>query len=240
MNRKYFKIEGIPCILWGDKSEHLFLSVHGNLSNKEDTTVALFAEKAVQHGYQVLSFDLPAHGDRKDDTMPCKGQYCISNLKTIMAYAKSFYKHISLMGFNMGAYFSLLAYEKETFEQVLFLAPITDMQKNIENIMNQFHISEEDLKEKQVINTPIGETLYWDYYSYIKSHPILNWNKPTSILYGSDDSICEFDTISSFVRRFGCDLQIMEHGEHYFHTDKQLKYYKDWIDEKIFTVYENK
>lgn len=48
-----------------------------------------------------------------------------------------------------------------------------------------------------------------------------------AILYGSNDDICKFDTISLFVEHFECNLEIMDKGEHYFHTKEQLEYFEE-------------
>ncbi|AZV57628.1 hypothetical protein [Clostridium sp. AWRP] len=124
MIKNNLKIENIPAILWGKKSDKLFVAIHGNMSNKEDDAIT-------------------------------------------------------------------------------------------------------------IISTPIGQTLYWDYYCYVKEHPISAWNKPTSILYGSEDNLCEFNVIASFVKRFNCNLQVMEQGEHYFHTEEQLQFLRQWIKKYI-------
>ncbi len=89
MFKDKFNISNIPTVLWGEKSEKLFIAVHGNMSNKEDTVIKILAKEAIQKGYQVLSFDLPEHGDRKGDSMPYKVQFCINDLSTIMSYAKN-------------------------------------------------------------------------------------------------------------------------------------------------------
>lgn len=44
----------------------IFIAVHGNMSNKEDAVIQILAEEADRKGYQVLSFDLPEHGERKE------------------------------------------------------------------------------------------------------------------------------------------------------------------------------
>ena len=67
MKTQKLKINNIPSIIWGDKSNKVYIAVHGNLSNKEDEVIKIFADKVVKKGYQLLSFDLPEHGDRKDD-----------------------------------------------------------------------------------------------------------------------------------------------------------------------------
>lgn len=236
MIKQNLKIENIPAILWGNKSDKLFIAVHGNKSNKADDSMVILAEEATEIGYQVLSFDLPEHGDRKDEkTYASKVQNCIKDLNIIMDYAKSLSNNISIFACSMGAYFSLLAYSHEQLKQCLFLSPVLDMERIISNMMTWFEISENRLKMKKEISTPIGQTLYWDYYCYVKEHPIVTWNNLTSILYGSEDNLCEFDVVSTFVKRFGCDLEVMEQGEHYFHTEEQLQFFRQWLKKHILT-----
>lgn len=89
MIKNNFKISNIPAVLWGDKSKKVFIAVHGNMSNKEDVVIQKLAEEANQNGYQVLSFDLPEHGERTNDNTLCKVQVCVSELSIIMNYAKN-------------------------------------------------------------------------------------------------------------------------------------------------------
>lgn len=231
--KQNLKIENIPAILWGDKSDKLFVVVHGNMSNKADDAIVVFAEEATAVGYQVLSFDLPEHGERKDENYACKVQNCVQDLNTIMGYAKSLSNNISVFACSMGAYFSLLAYSHEPLQQCLFLSPVVDMERIINNMMTWFNVSESRLETEKEISTPIGQTLYWDYYCYVKEHPIVNWNKQTSILYGAEDNLCEFDVVSDFAKGFHCDLQVMENGEHYFHTEEQLQFFRLWLKKHI-------
>ena len=65
MKTERININNIPSIIWGEKSNKVFIAVHGNMSNKEDEVIKILAEKVVEKGYQVLSFDLPEHGERK-------------------------------------------------------------------------------------------------------------------------------------------------------------------------------
>lgn len=233
MIKQSLKVENIPAILWGNKSDKLFIAVHGNMSNKSDDVIVAFVEEAVAKGYQVLSFDLPEHGDRKNDNYACKVQNCVHDLNIIMSYAKSLSNSISLFACSMGAYFSLLSYSDNSLKQCLFLSPVVNMECIINNMMTWFNVSENRLREEKEISTPIGQTLYWDYYCYVKEHPIVDWNKETSILYGSEDDICELDVVSDFAKAFNCDLQVMEHAEHYFHTEAQLQYFRQWVKKHI-------
>jgi esterase/lipase len=205
------------------------------MSNKTDDSIVVFAEEATAIGYQVLSFDLPEHGDRKEEAYDCKVQNCVQDLNTIMRYAQSLSNSISVFACSMGAYFSLLTYSHEPLKQCLFLSPVVNMERIINNMMTWFSISENRLKTEKEIPTPIGQTLYWDYYCYVKEHPIVTWNNLTSILYGSEDNLCEFDVVSAFAKHFDCALQVMENGEHYFHTEEQLQFFRKWLKKHICT-----
>ena len=232
MEIERIKINNIPSIIWGKDSRRVFIAVHGNMSNKEDEVIKIFAQKAVEHGYQVISFDLPEHGERKVDTnYLCKVQNCVNDLKQIMDYAKMRYDEISLWACSMGAYFSLLAYKDEELESSVFLSPVVNMKLIIDNMMLWSNTTEEELKEKQEIKTEFGPILYWDYYEYVKNNPIEEWNKPTFVLYGNKDNMQDEDTIKNFCEEFNCLLEVLDGGEHYFHTEEQLDFYNNWLEE---------
>ena len=231
-------ISNIPSIIWGKKSNRVFIAVHGNMSNKEDDVIKILAEKATSNGFQVLSFDLPEHGERKDNNnYLCNVQNCVKDLNQIIEYAKKNYKEISLWACSMGAYFSLLAYKDENIKHCLFLSPIVNMKVIIDNMMLWNNTTEKTLKEKQKIKTNFGPTLYWDYYKYVKENPILNWNKETFILYGNKDNMQDQSILQEFSNEFNCNLSILENGEHYFHTEEQLNYYKNWLNSFFHKIY---
>ncbi|MBP2656332.1 MAG: alpha/beta hydrolase [Firmicutes bacterium] len=233
MIKQNLLIENIPAILWGENSTKIMVAVHGNMSSKTDVPIAMLAEEAIPLGYQVLSFDLPQHGDRKEEITLCKVQNCVQDLYMIMDFAIRHSNHISLFACSMGVYFSLLTYKDVPIRRSLFLSPIVDMSRIIDNMMTWFNVSEEKLQAEQEIQTPLGHALYWDYYCYVKENPVDYWNSPTAILYGKEDNFCEFDIVSSFATRFACSLAVMEKGEHYFHTPDQLKFYREWLKENL-------
>lgn len=233
MIKENISIDNIPAILWGEKSSKLFIAVHGNMSSKSDVPISILAEEAVALGYQVLSFDLPQHGDRKEEPTLCKVQNCVADLEKMMRFAKLHACSISLFANSMGAYFSLLAYKNELLQQSLFLSPVVDMERIISNMMKWLNITPEKLEKEQEISTSIGHILYWDYYQYVKQNPITKWANPTSILFGKKDSLCEFDVVQSFVTAFNCNFETAENAEHYFHTDDDLNIYRNWLKKKI-------
>lgn len=206
MYKDKFKINNIPSVLWGQKSNKIFIAVHGNMSNKEDTVIEILAEEALKKGYQVLSFDLPEHGERKNENIPCKVQVCVNDLKAVMDYVKERYQEINLFACSMGAYFSLLTYKDIAINKALFLSPVVNMQRLIENMMKWFSVTEERLQNEMTIETPVGQKLYWDYYCYVKEHPINKWNISTSILRGTNDDVSELEIVKSFAEKYSCKL----------------------------------
>ena len=234
MQIERIRINNIPSIIWGEKSSKVYIAVHGNMSSKDDEVIKILAENVVQKGYQLLSFDLPEHGDRKQDTSYlCKVQNCVNDLEQIIEYAKANYTEINLWACSMGAYFSLLAYKKENIKQCVFLSPVVNMKEIIDNMMLWNNITENELKEKRKIKPNFGQTLYWDYYLYVKDNPITIWNKKTYILYGNKDNMQDEALINKFANDFNCELSILDNGEHYFHTEEQLDYYKNWLNKII-------
>lgn len=238
MEKRHFYILNnkirIPAILWGKQSEKLLIEVHGNFSNKEDTVISMMAQKAVTKGYQALSFDLPMHGERLDEEYACIPENCVSDLVAVYEFAKFLAPGIHLFACSMGAYFSLLAYHGFDIKQSLFLSPVVNMKRIICNMMEGFQVSEERLKAELEIRLPIGQTLEWNYYCYVKENPIcFKWNVPTAILYGSDDNLSEGNEISAFATRYQAAVKVLEHGEHYFHTEEQLQVFDIWADENL-------
>lgn len=234
MKTKKIKINNIPSIIWGENSEKVFIAIHGNMSSKEDEIIKILADNILNKNYSLISFDLPEHGDRKEDKeYLCKVQNCVKDLKTIMDYAKENYNQINIFACSMGVYFSLLAYQNEKIDLCLFLSPVVNMKYIIDNMMSSFSVTEKEFEERKEIKTDFGQTLYWDYYLYVKNNPIEAWNKKTFILYGSKDNMQSEKLIKEFSIKNNINLDILENGEHFFHTKEELKYYNDWINNII-------
>ena len=141
--------------------------------------------------------------------------------------AKS-YDSVILIANSIGAYFAMLSLVEKNISQALFISPIVDMEKLIMDMMKWLNITEDELKSKKEVETEFGETLSWEYLSYVKNHPI-RWNVPTSILYGEKDNLTFQETITKFAEQIGATLTIMKNGEHWFHTDEQLKFLDTWV-----------
>ncbi len=226
------KIGQIPAVLWGEPRDKIIIAAHGSHSSKIDDCIWALAEEAVPKGYRVLSFDWPQHGERVYEAAPIMPDECVSELKQIYGYAAGQAESVSLFGCSMGAYFQLLALGDAAVERVWFLSPVTDMERIIHNLMAYCRVSEAEFREKIRIENDI-ETLYYPYYAYVKAHPITQWAHKTYILRGEHDTLCEAQVVKGFAERFGCELTEQKNGEHWFHTDAQLSFFREWLRARL-------
>ena len=148
-------------------------------------------------------------------------------------FEKLISKHekIILIANSIGAYFAMQAGIEHFVEKAYFISPMVDLEGLILGMVQALHITENELQEKGVIETPFGEPLSWDYLSYVRSHPIV-WRVPTHILYGEKDVLTPLKAIESFAEAHKATLTVMEGGEHWFHTEEQMRFLDDWIKEK--------
>lgn len=138
------------------------------------------------------------------------------------------YDSVILVANSIGAYFSLLSLADMPIEKAYFISPIANMEKLICDMMHWAGVTEDELQEKGVIATDFGEDLSWEYLAWVRSHPV-SWHIPTEILYGSEDNLQSMDTVKAFAAGCGAGMTVMEHGEHWFHTEEQLRFLREWL-----------
>ena len=138
------------------------------------------------------------------------------------------YDSIILIANRIGAFFGMNAGIDKMIRCAYFISPVVDMEQLIRNMMSRAGAAEKELKEKGVIPTSFGEDLSWEYLCYVREHPV-SWTVPTRILYGSRDNLTSYETITAFAKAHGAELTVMEDGEHWFHTDEQMRFLDNWI-----------
>ena len=142
------------------------------------------------------------------------------------------YNEILLIGNSIGAYFSMISLSGKQIKKAMFISPIVNMENVILNMMKWENVSEEELEAKKIINTSFGESLLWEYLSYVRRNSII-WDIPTSILYGEKDDITPLKTINNFANKINANLTIMSDGEHWFHTEEQISFLDSWFEKLI-------
>jgi len=223
-------VNRIPVIVWGEDSNKIFIHVHGKMSRKEEAQqFALIAEKK---GYQTISFDLPEHGERTDHSYRCDVWNGMHDLNIISDFVFSKWEKVSLFACSLGAYFALNAYADKKFEQVLFQSPIVNMEWLVEQMMLWSGITVAQLEQEKEIDTPI-DVLRWDYYQYIKEHPVRRWHAGTKILYGKLDTLQDEKCILQFVEEFHGELTISKGSEHAFMGKRDPKIVQEWLNSQM-------
>ena len=142
------------------------------------------------------------------------------------------YDSVILIANSIGAFLSMNALHDKRIEKAYFISPIVNMEKLIADMMMWSNVTEDELKSKKEIQTDFGETLSWEYLRYVREHPIA-WTVPTHILYGEKDNLTSYETISEFANRIKASLTVMKNGEHWFHTEEQMKFLDNWISNSL-------
>jgi len=230
MKKTRIEIENIPALVWGERSDKVYLCVHGKMSSKESAEE--IAGIAAQRGYQTISFDLPEHGERKNETARCDIWNGMHDLRIIAEYVFANWKEVSLYACSLGAYFCLNAYSGYNFKNCLFQSPIADMEYLIGRMMLWFDISEERLEREKEIETPV-DTMRWDYYQYVKAHPVQKWDIRTHILFAGRDTMQSLEVMQGFAERFGCELTVSENSGHPFMEEGDGAIVAQWLRDNL-------
>ena len=129
----------------------------------------------------------------------------------------AFYAYEYLGGFNI--------------EKAFFISPVASMLKIILDYIVTGKVAEEDLKNKRFITLEDGTALSYDFYKkYSKSNYNGKWEVPTEILYGSRDELVYIENIAEFLEYHPLSrLTIKQGAEHWFHTDEEKEFIKQWI-----------
>ena len=139
--------------------------------------------------------------------------------------------NVILIANSIGAYFAMHSLSGKRIERAFFISPIVDMECLILDMMKWAGVGEKELAQRGEIKTDFGEALSWEYLCYVREHPV-KWHIPTEIIYGENDGLTSLETITAFAERTGAGLTIMPGGEHWFHTDEQMRFLKEWLTER--------
>ena len=143
------------------------------------------------------------------------------------------YESVSIVANSIGAFFAMNALSGKNIEHAYFISPVVDMERLILDLMRWSNVSEAELADKKIIQTKNwDEPLSWEYLNYVREHPIV-WNAPTDILYGENDVLIPFETISKFIKNTGAIVTVMKNGEHWFHTKPQVDFHDAWLKQCV-------
>lgn len=231
MNTQSLTLNGIPALLYGAPSQRAFLHVHGKFGRKEEAE--RFAEVACPRGWQVLSLDLPEHGARKDAPETFTPWQVIPELRGFWDWMRPRWDSIALYATSMGCWFSMLALANRPLERALFVSPVVDMEHLIRKLMDWSRVTEQRLEREKIIPTDWDEILSWDYYTWVRAHPVRRWTVPTALLFGERDHLTDLSTVEAFARRHGADVEVIPNSRHWFQDERQLAALRDWTARQL-------
>ena len=139
------------------------------------------------------------------------------------------YKEIVVIANSIGAFYAYEYLSSFDIKHAFFISPIADMGKIVFDLMMQYHVYEEELKEKKIIKLDNGQSLSYDFYQHVLNYED-NWKVPTDILYGSRDELVYIENIADFLAAHpSAKLTIKQGAEHYFYTEEEKEFIKNWI-----------
>ena len=199
--------------------KNVIVYVHGKGGNAEE---ANYYRKFFNDDFDIIGFDY-----KSENPWNAKSEFSDYFDSIIPEYNKTI-----LIANSIGAYFSLISLADKKIEKAMLISPIVDMERLILDMMTWANVSEEELSIKKEIETPFGETLSWEYLSYVRKNPI-HWNIPTGILYAEKDNMTSISTITDFSKKINANITVMPGGEHWFHTKEQMDFLDNWIKSNI-------
>ena len=193
--------------------------VHGKGGNAEE---ANHYKQFFDDNFEIIGFDY-----KSLNPWDAKIEF-INYFNTII----SKYNKIYLIANSIGAYFSLISLTDMPIEKAMLISPIIDMESIILNMMKCENITEYKLMSEKEIETSFGESLSWEYLSYVRKNTI-HWDTPTNILFADNDNMTSVDTMTNFANKINANLTTMKDGAHWFHTDEQMNFLANWFKEII-------
>ena len=199
--------------------KNVIVYVHGKGGNAEE---ANYYRKFFNDDFDIIGFDY-----KSENPWDARSEF-----SDYFDSITSEYNKTILIANSIGAYFSLISLADKKIEKAMLISPIVDMERLILDMMTWANVSEEELSIKKEIETPFGETLSWEYLSYVRKNPI-HWNIPTGILYAEKDNMTSISTITDFFKKINANITVMPGGEHWFHTKEQMDFLDNWIKSNI-------
>ena len=194
------------------KNTVIYVHGKGGSAEEADHYTSLFPEA------EVIGFDYHA-------TAPWEAK---DEFPQFFTEQRSHCDRLTLVANSIGAFFSMSSLDETMIDKAYFVSPVVDMERLIDNMMMWAGVTERELEKESEILTEFGETLSWNYLTYVREHPI-SWHIPTRILYGEHDNLTSLKTMSAFAKRISAELTVMQSGEHWFHTEEQMRFLDDWI-----------
>ena len=105
------------------------VAVHGFGGSKESAAIEQLAQRVCYKGLNVLTFDLPAHGERNEPTEQLNASNCIRELLLVEDYAKGLGGELYAFATSFGGMCMLHRLERlaDSYKKIVLRVPAVDM-----------------------------------------------------------------------------------------------------------------
>ena len=138
------------------------------------------------------------------------------------------YESVSVIGYSLGAFLAMHAGIDARIRRAYFISPVVDMEQLTLMLMAQDGVTEAELEAKGAIPGSFGLVHSWEYLCRVRALAD-EWRVPTAVLYAEHDNLTPYATIAAFCKAHNASLTVMPGGEHWFHTEEQMRFLDDWF-----------
>lgn len=207
MEIKYLTLGNIPMKIYNAKdAQGAVIAVHGFAGSKESTAIEMLAKRVCEKGSSVISFDLPAHGERTEPFSEMSVQRCIDEIINVEEYAKSTIGgklYAFATSFGGMCLLNRLEHKPDPYDRIVLRVPAVNMARTLLTISAAFDSSFSIEKaEKYGFRFNMGKEYeipfrFYDElmkYGCLRSSDKWSGNRLLTIWSGRDELVCPADT----------------------------------------------
>lgn len=212
MNIEYIDIGGMPSKLYrAENASGTVLAVHGFAGSKESAAIERLASLVCSAGLNVLTYDLPAHGERTESADQLNAERCIGEMLTVEQYIKrNFGGKMYAFATSFGGMCLLFRLEQtvDSFERIVLRVPAVNMSTSLVKIasMTDRDFSMEKAREQGFVIRMAKEYRipYRFYEQLLQCHCLREsekWNdKRLLTIYAEHDELVDVADTKEFLR----------------------------------------
>ena len=220
VNARIFKCNG--------ENNDVLVAIHGFTGSKRSSSNKVIGEALSREGFDVITFDLPRHGDNSKDT-PIRYSECIETLKIVDSYVKENYKgkRISYIATSYGGYLLLNMLNDTNYEyhKIILRVPAIFIDEVFSNVIFKDNIS--TLKDGNILDVE-GIKIDEYYYNELLNNRLIdkysNNTRFLNIIQGKKDDTVDYLKNEIFYENNCKDnykIYYFENSGHSFKTEEE-------------------
>lgn len=234
MKFSFFRIKGrfynISCIEYVPKAkiaDFAVVCLHGFGGDKESSAIKRLAERITERGGAVIGFDFASHGESEAQDEMLTVDNCISDTKTIYAYAKNKYGRAEFFATSFGAFVLINMLKSADFKEVkaVFRAPAVKMEDTFLNPICNLTSAELGARDSVVCGFQRKMKLGYDFWLDLKNHNTesVYFENQVLMIYGDKDDVVRVEDMEAFAaQRPNIKVKVVTGADHRFKGKGQL------------------